>query len=223
MEGDFLSNTRVAFVNDNKIDIYDISRNSFDFVFTFDPSDLFPSNSSQDIFQIVYSTQGDCDVLWVTSAAGLLGFCPGTLLTRDPVQTSLSGGAIAGIVLGLIFFSCCSVALITGLIFWYFSSKIQKNQTAIYSAPSEDVELDSQRDPDPSLNVPVLYDIVIGKRLGSGNFGEVFQGNWNSSTPVALKSLKGENMKEFAQELAILLEMRHPQASLFFKLYLPAS
>ena len=35
-----------------------------------------------------------------------------------------------------------------------------------------------------------LDDIEIGKPLGSGNFGQVYQGVWNFTTDVALKVKK---------------------------------
>ena len=36
--------------------------------------------------------------------------------------------------------------------------------------------------------------LKMNKKLGQGNFGEVWSGLWNDSTPVAIKTLKpGEN------------------------------
>eukprot|EP01114_Cavostelium_apophysatum_P021699 TRINITY_DN7641_c0_g1_i1.p1 TRINITY_DN7641_c0_g1~~TRINITY_DN7641_c0_g1_i1.p1 ORF type:complete len:1296 (+),score=191.81 TRINITY_DN7641_c0_g1_i1:64-3951(+) len=59
--------------------------------------------------------------------------------------------------------------------------------------------------------MPVLKDITVGTRLGSGNFGEVFLGIWNG-TNVALKKLKtSEDEIEFEKELGILFHIgAHP-------------
>ena len=54
------------------------------------------------------------------------------------------------------------------------------------------------------LHTLVLDDIVIKERLGGGNFGDVFRGDWNG-TAVALKLLKSEDhFKEFQREAEML-------------------
>ncbi len=49
----------------------------------------------------------------------------------------------------------------------------------------------------------VLEDVKIGKKLGEGNFGEVFLGTW-AATDVALKKLNGGEIEAFQLEAAIL-------------------
>ncbi|XP_044305078.1 tyrosine-protein kinase FRK isoform X2 [Varanus komodoensis] len=51
------------------------------------------------------------------------------------------------------------------------------------------------------------------KRLGSGQFGEVWEGLWNNTTPVAIKTLKPGSMdpKDFLREAQIMKSLRHPK------------
>ncbi|XP_061418424.1 tyrosine-protein kinase SRK2-like [Lethenteron reissneri] len=53
--------------------------------------------------------------------------------------------------------------------------------------------------------------IQLQKRLGAGMFGEVWQGLWNNSTLVAVKTLKQGAMKkeEFIGEAQIMKQLRH--------------
>lgn len=51
--------------------------------------------------------------------------------------------------------------------------------------------------------VQIIKDILIGKKLGEGNFGEVYHGLWNG-TDVALKKINiGED--EALQQEAVML------------------
>uniref|UniRef100_T1E1D2 Tyrosine-protein kinase n=1 Tax=Dendrocoelum lacteum TaxID=27895 RepID=T1E1D2_9PLAT len=54
--------------------------------------------------------------------------------------------------------------------------------------------------------------IELLKKLGSGNFGEVYQGKWNKTTDVAVKTLKPGTMakEEFLKEARIMKRMNHP-------------
>ncbi len=57
-------------------------------------------------------------------------------------------------------------------------------------------------------------EIVYGKRLGAGGFGEVFQAKWDH-TEVAVKQLALKNMsestaKEFEKEVKVHIDLRHP-------------
>ncbi|KAJ8033873.1 Tyrosine-protein kinase Src42A [Holothuria leucospilota] len=50
------------------------------------------------------------------------------------------------------------------------------------------------------------------KKLGSGQFGEVWEGLWNNTTPVAIKTLKqGTNKEDFLKEATIMKKLRHPR------------
>ncbi|NXN93008.1 FRK kinase, partial [Rhinopomastus cyanomelas] len=50
-------------------------------------------------------------------------------------------------------------------------------------------------------------------KLGSGQFGEVWEGLWNNTTPVAIKTLKPGSMdpKDFLREAQIMKSLRHPK------------
>ena len=56
--------------------------------------------------------------------------------------------------------------------------------------------------------------IRLIRRLGAGQFGEVWEGQWNSTTLVAVKTLKPGTMSpmEFLQEAALMKRLRHPNA-----------
>ncbi|XP_045527550.1 tyrosine-protein kinase Src42A isoform X3 [Pieris brassicae] len=49
------------------------------------------------------------------------------------------------------------------------------------------------------------------RKLGHGQFGEVWEGLWNSTTPVAIKTLKSGTMdpKDFLAEAQIMKKLRH--------------
>merc|ERR1712088_753128 len=51
------------------------------------------------------------------------------------------------------------------------------------------------------------------RKLGSGQFGEVWEGIWNSTTPVAIKTLKPGTVdpKDFLTEAQIMKKLRHPK------------
>jgi len=69
-----------------------------------------------------------------------------------------------------------------------------------------------------------LRDITVGSHLGSGSFAEVFKGIWNGTTRVALKKLHQQSdLKGFASEVQVLMQLRHPNIVWFFGLYQSAS
>ncbi|XP_060529879.1 tyrosine-protein kinase Src42A isoform X1 [Cylas formicarius] len=51
------------------------------------------------------------------------------------------------------------------------------------------------------------------RKLGHGQFGEVWEGMWNNTTPVAVKTLKPGTMdpKDFLAEAQIMKKLRHPK------------
>ncbi|XP_036749465.2 tyrosine-protein kinase FRK [Manis pentadactyla] len=55
--------------------------------------------------------------------------------------------------------------------------------------------------------------VKLLKRLGSGQFGEVWEGLWNNTTPVAVKTLKPGSMdpNDFLREAQIMKNLRHPK------------
>jgi len=76
------------------------------------------------------------------------------------------------------------------------------------------VELKLRSSSKPNITnkeIPILENITIQKKLGGGNFGEVYLGNW-SGTEVALKKMKNaEDFASFEKEAAFLLSLgNHP-------------
>jgi len=55
-----------------------------------------------------------------------------------------------------------------------------------------------------------ISDIEIGDEIGAGQFGRVYKGIWLSTTPVALKELISDKLKDFVQEASILIPIKHP-------------
>ena len=55
--------------------------------------------------------------------------------------------------------------------------------------------------------------IELGKKLGAGRFGEVWQAVWNGTTEVAVKKLKQDtiSIKEFLEEVSLTKQLRHPK------------
>lgn len=51
------------------------------------------------------------------------------------------------------------------------------------------------------------------RQIGSGQFGEVWEGTWNNSTSVAVKKLKSGTMdpQDFLSEAQIMKKLRHPK------------
>ena len=65
------------------------------------------------------------------------------------------------------------------------------------------------------------HELVVGKLVGSGAYGEVYEGSWRNVT-VAIKKLKDktiseERIKEFMEEAEIYKNLRpHPNTVLFY-------
>lgn len=55
--------------------------------------------------------------------------------------------------------------------------------------------------------------IQLVRRLGSGQFGEVYEGLWNKTVPVAVKTFKQGKMNphDFLKEAQVLKSLRHPK------------
>ncbi|KAK8404227.1 hypothetical protein O3P69_000351 [Scylla paramamosain] len=55
--------------------------------------------------------------------------------------------------------------------------------------------------------------VELLKKLGSGQFGHVYEGCWNKTVPVAVKTLKPGKMNphDFLEEAQILKNLRHPK------------
>ena len=57
------------------------------------------------------------------------------------------------------------------------------------------------------------HSLSLVQKLGAGKFGEVWEGQWNTKTAVAVKILKPGiiRMDKFLQEAAIMIRLRHPK------------
>jgi len=55
--------------------------------------------------------------------------------------------------------------------------------------------------------------IQLQKKLGAGQFGDVWKGMWNGTTPVAVKTMKPGTMggEEFLAEAGLMKKLRHPK------------
>jgi serine/threonine protein kinase len=89
------------------------------------------------------------------------------------------------------------------------------------TSPSEDLErasaVQQNRVTAPAVE---LSDVVVGRRLGGGNFGDVYAGTWLGNTPVALKKLKDQAQeREFLRESNTLKSLNHPNVVRFFGIY----
>lgn len=49
-----------------------------------------------------------------------------------------------------------------------------------------------------------ITSVAVKQKLGAGNYGEVYYGEWNG-TGVALKKLKDDEVEEFKREAVLLL------------------
>lgn len=118
-------------------------------------------------------------------------------VTLEPSEKNLAP-LIAGLVVGIscLFFIIIAVAL---LLVWLsirkFEESIPSELDTIYSAENT-MENDNKG----------FKNIHIEKKIGVGNFGEVYKGIWNQATPVALKKLKSDDIgfSEFEQEAQVL-------------------
>ena len=56
-------------------------------------------------------------------------------------------------------------------------------------------------------------DFHLVRKIGHGQFGEVWEGRWNHSTPVAIKMLKPGSMdsKDFLAEASVMKRLIHPK------------
>ena len=57
------------------------------------------------------------------------------------------------------------------------------------------------------------HSVTLLRLLGTGQFGEVYEGLWNNTTPVAVKTLKAGTMQPqaFLEEAHIMKKLRHPK------------
>eukprot|EP01114_Cavostelium_apophysatum_P022062 TRINITY_DN785_c0_g1_i1.p1 TRINITY_DN785_c0_g1~~TRINITY_DN785_c0_g1_i1.p1 ORF type:complete len:1422 (-),score=266.01 TRINITY_DN785_c0_g1_i1:73-4338(-) len=122
-------------------------------------------------------------------------------------MAAIIGGAVGGAVLLLI-----AVILIGVLI---ARSKRRRGGKA------EPVALASI-EMEPKINWEQgLKNIRVIERLGGGNFGDVYRGEWNGATPVAMKKVKHLHMlNDFLREANILGSLNHPNIVRYFGFFM---
>ena len=69
-----------------------------------------------------------------------------------------------------------------------------------------------------------VRDVTIKAQVGHGFFGVVYKGSWQDAIDVALKQVTkddAEGLKEFEDEVCMLLTLRHPNVIRFYGIYTP--
>eukprot|EP01119_Soliformovum_irregulare_P018797 TRINITY_DN5828_c1_g1_i3.p1 TRINITY_DN5828_c1_g1~~TRINITY_DN5828_c1_g1_i3.p1 ORF type:complete len:430 (-),score=114.88 TRINITY_DN5828_c1_g1_i3:174-1463(-) len=124
-----------------------------------------------------------------------------TIQCADALQSSstMSTSTIAGIIAGMIGF-----IIIVAVIVVVILVIRRKNR-------GDEMEIEMKRK-------FVLDDVVLGREIGSGAFGKVFQGRW-LQTEVACKSIKKEQRHMIQGEIDILTSVRHPNIVQYFGLH----
>lgn len=67
--------------------------------------------------------------------------------------------------------------------------------------------------------VSYLKDVQKVKIIGKGAFGAVYEGLWESTTPVAMKIMFNPADREFVNELTLLKSLRHPNCVFWYGIY----
>eukprot|EP01105_Mastigella_eilhardi_P020760 TRINITY_DN4979_c0_g1_i4.p1 TRINITY_DN4979_c0_g1~~TRINITY_DN4979_c0_g1_i4.p1 ORF type:complete len:960 (+),score=160.85 TRINITY_DN4979_c0_g1_i4:325-2880(+) len=66
----------------------------------------------------------------------------------------------------------------------------------------------------------LIHDAVPQRKLGQGNFGQVWEGTWGETTRVAMKTVNdtGISCKDFVAEAEVLRALRHPNILQYYGL-----
>eukprot|EP01119_Soliformovum_irregulare_P014377 TRINITY_DN3931_c0_g1_i3.p1 TRINITY_DN3931_c0_g1~~TRINITY_DN3931_c0_g1_i3.p1 ORF type:complete len:683 (+),score=170.64 TRINITY_DN3931_c0_g1_i3:117-2051(+) len=139
---------------------------------------------------------------------------------RSSGSSNHTGAIVGGIIGGL-----AGIAIIAALVFFVIRFRRrshpddQPNQ--MEEGPMGIPMTKIQREKYAELSKELkMEDIEIGKILGQGNFGVVYKGQWQQTTPVALKSVTGEDLSEFLSEAHITKALNHPNCVRFLGLFL---
>jgi len=128
--------------------------------------------------------------------------------TNQCIISSSSNGTDAtvflAVIIPLVFIVCC-ITIIAGILAFLYAQK----------ADDTPVSLPVYED----NGIQVLKNIEVGEILGKGEFGVVYKGEWEGKD-VALKSLNGQKIDEFINEMKLLLEANgNPNVLEFFGIF----
>jgi Protein tyrosine and serine/threonine kinase len=170
-------------------------------------------------------TTGSTGSTAATSTASTGAGSPATAGAGAATSAGASDSSPLGLVIGVVV-AVAVLCLVGAVVFWQW----RKRQT-LRSHSDNSTELDayhqgadSARDPldaprSSHASVPLpdidLRDVEVSKRIGEGQFGEVFLGRYDRDK-VAIKTVKGGDLAEFKTELKMVKEMNHPNVVRFF-------
>lgn len=126
-----------------------------------------------------------------------------TITPNYKVNTGLSGGAIAGIVIG----SCAFVALILGLLWW----------RGYLGGDKEDKELRALELQTGYFSLRQIksatHNFDSANKIGEGGFGPVYKGVLTDGSEIAVKQLSARSKqgnREFVTEIGMISALQHP-------------
>eukprot|EP01114_Cavostelium_apophysatum_P008625 TRINITY_DN2123_c0_g2_i3.p1 TRINITY_DN2123_c0_g2~~TRINITY_DN2123_c0_g2_i3.p1 ORF type:complete len:685 (-),score=121.16 TRINITY_DN2123_c0_g2_i3:649-2703(-) len=169
------------------------------------------------------STSGD--TLTTEGITSLLGTTPNQddSSTTSEVENR-SPNARTGVIAGVSSASAALVFLLVGVVVFMR----QRRRPVDLIDITTDVELlpvNNLRPPGPDQSPTIspvfeeLDDVEVRRKLGEGNFGEVYLGEW-LGTPVAMKKIRStEKWEDFRREAEIIGSMNHPNVVRYLGLY----
>eukprot|EP01114_Cavostelium_apophysatum_P001543 TRINITY_DN1133_c0_g1_i3.p1 TRINITY_DN1133_c0_g1~~TRINITY_DN1133_c0_g1_i3.p1 ORF type:complete len:1385 (+),score=262.55 TRINITY_DN1133_c0_g1_i3:75-4229(+) len=127
----------------------------------------------------------------------------------DSPRGAIIGGAVGGVAL------LAMLAVLVALL-------IMRSRKRKALKTKADLELNPLPDQTPKINWQQgLKNIQIHERLGGGNFGDVYKGEWNGATAIALKMVRYLHMlNDFLREASILGSLNHPNVVRYFGYYM---